>query len=58
MEEKYNDIKNTFYEEVENIYDTLPRNTAKIIIVDLNAQVCREPMYRPTIGRESLHEME
>jgi exonuclease III len=49
-EDKNNDIKSAYYEELENIYDTLPRNTVKIIIEDFNAEIGREPVYKPTIG--------
>lgn len=37
--------------------DSLPGNTAKVIIGDLNARVDREPVYKPTIGRESFYEV-
>lgn len=40
---------------LENAYDLLPGNTVKIIVGDFNAQIGREPHYRPTIGKESLH---
>lgn len=56
-EDKNNNIKNNFYEELENIYYTLLRNIVKIIIKDLNSPIGWESVYRPTIGRESLHEI-
>jgi hypothetical protein len=54
-EDKNNDVKSDFYESLENAYDSLPGNTIKIIVGDLNAQIGRESSYRPTIGQESLH---
>ncbi|KAL4152678.1 hypothetical protein QTP88_000511 [Uroleucon formosanum] len=54
-EQGNNDIKCEFYEELERIYDTQPRNCIKILMGDFNAQIGREPLYRPIIGRESLH---
>jgi len=54
-EDKNNDVKSEFYESLENAYDSLPGNTVKIIVGDLNAQIGREPNYRPTIGKESQH---
>jgi hypothetical protein len=38
------------------IYDSIPRRIKKIILGDFNAKVERENNFRPTIGRESLHE--
>lgn len=55
-EDKNNEIKSNFYENLENAYDSLPRNTVKIV-EDFNAQIGREPNYRPTIGQVSLHMM-
>jgi len=54
-EDKNNDVKNDFYESLENVYDSLPGNTIKIIVGDLNAQIGRESSHGPTIGQESLH---
>lgn len=54
-EDKNNDVNSDFYEEIENVYDTLPKNT--VITEDFIAQVGHEPIYRPIIGRESLHEI-
>ncbi|XP_060861781.1 craniofacial development protein 2-like [Metopolophium dirhodum] len=52
-EQENNDIKCEFYEELERIYDTQPRNCIKILMGDFNFQIGRESLYRPTIGLES-----
>lgn len=38
------------------IHDSIPRSTQTIILGDFNAKVRREDVFRPTIGRESVHE--
>jgi len=53
-EDKNNEVKSDFYEDLENAYDSLPGSTVKIIVGDLNAQIGRESSYRSTIGQESL----
>jgi len=54
-EERDDEKKNAFYDDLELLYDSLPRNSVKIIIRDLNAQIGRESHYKPTIGQNSLH---
>ncbi|CAN0605143.1 unnamed protein product, partial [Ectocarpus sp. 12 AP-2014] len=56
-EDNDDDIKDVFYEKLEKVYDDLPNNSIKIILGDLNAQVGKEAMYRPTIGPNSLHDI-
>jgi hypothetical protein len=55
-ENKDNDIKNSFYEELEQVFDQLPRYYMKILLGDLNAKVGREDIFKPIIGNESVHE--
>jgi len=55
-EEKGEDIKESFYEELDRVWDVIPNSCVKIVLGDFNAKVGREEMYQPTIGRESLHD--
>jgi hypothetical protein len=55
-EDKINDVKGSFYEEMERIFDKFPKFHMKILLVDLNAKVGREDIFKPTIGSDSLHE--
>jgi endonuclease/exonuclease/phosphatase family metal-dependent hydrolase len=49
-------IKDSFYEELEQVFDQFPRYHMKILLGDLNAKVGREDIFKPVIGNESLHE--
>lgn len=54
-EEKDGKTKDIFYDELEQVYNDTPRYAIKIILGDMNAKIERENIYRPTIGKESLH---
>jgi len=54
-EDKDDETKSTFYEKLQALLDRIPHRDVKILIGDFNAQVGREEMYRPTIGKHSLH---
>jgi hypothetical protein len=56
-EDKINDVKDSFYEELECIFDKFPKYHMKILLEDLNAKVGREDIFKPTIENESLHEI-
>jgi hypothetical protein len=56
-DDKIYDIKDTFYEEVEQAFNKFPRYQVKILLVDFNAKVGRKDNFKPTIGNESLHEI-
>jgi hypothetical protein len=55
-EDKIGDIKDSFYEELECVFDKLPEYHMKILLGDFNAKVGREDIFKLTIGYESLHE--
>jgi hypothetical protein len=54
-EDKIDDIKDGFYEELEQIFDKFPKYHMKILLGDFNAKVGREDLFKHTIGNESLH---
>jgi exonuclease III len=56
-EEKTDDIKDRFYDELEQVFDKFPKYPMKILLGDFNAKVSREDFFEPTIGNESLHEI-
>jgi len=55
-ENKDDETKDKFYDELERVVNSLPTHCINMIIGDLNAKVGRETMYRPTTGPDSLHE--
>jgi len=55
-EEKSDDSKDSFYEELEQVFDHFPKYHMKILLVDCNAKVGREDIFKLTIGNESLHQ--
>jgi hypothetical protein len=56
-EDKTDDVKHTFYEELERIFDKLHKFHTKIVLRDLNAKVGREDIFKSTTGKQSLHEI-
>ena len=55
-EEKSDDTNNSFYEELEQGFDHFPKYRAKILVVEFNAKLGREDIFKPTNGNESLHQ--
>jgi hypothetical protein len=55
-EDKDDDTKDSFYEELEQVFDRFPRYHMKILLGDFNAKVGRGDIFKPVIGNESLHE--
>jgi endonuclease/exonuclease/phosphatase family metal-dependent hydrolase len=53
---KNDDSKDSFYEELEQVFDHFPKYHMKILLGDFNAKLGREDVFKPTIGKESLHE--
>jgi exonuclease III len=49
-EDKTNDVKNRFYEELECVFDKFPKYHMKILLGDFNAKVGREDIFIPTTG--------
>ena len=55
-EERSDDSKDGFYEELEQVFDNFPKYHMKILLGDFNAKVGRENIFKPTTGNESLHQ--
>jgi exonuclease III len=56
-EDRTDDVKDSFYEELEHVFNKFPKYHMKILLGDFNATVGREDIFKPTIGNESLHEI-
>jgi len=55
-DEKSDESKDSFYEELEQVFDHFPKYHMKMLLGDFNAKVGRENIFKPTIGQESLHQ--
>jgi len=55
-EEKSNDSKDNFYEELDHVFDNFPKYHTKILFGGFNAKLGRENIFKPTIENESLHQ--
>jgi hypothetical protein len=54
-EDKDDDI-DSFYEELEQLFDQFPRYNMNILLGDITAKVGKEDVFKPIICNESLHE--
>ena len=55
-EEKSDDLKDSFYEELEQVFYHFPKYHMKILLGDFNAKVGKDNIFKPTIGDENLHQ--
>ena len=55
-EEKSDDSKNSFYEQLEQIFYPFPKYHMKILLGDFNAEVGRENIFKLRIGNGILHQ--
>jgi exonuclease III len=56
-EDKIDNVKHSFYEELECVFDKFPTYPMNILLGDFNAKVNREDIFKPTLGNESLHKI-
>jgi hypothetical protein len=56
-EDKIDDKMNSFYEELESVFDKFPKCYMKILLGDFNAKIGREDIFKPPTGNESLHKV-
>jgi len=55
-EEKSDDTKDSFLEELQQVFYHFPKYHMKILLGDFNAKVERENIFNLTIGNECLHQ--
>jgi exonuclease III len=56
-EDKTDDVKDGFYDELERVFDKFPKYHKNILLGDFNAEVGTEDIFKPKIGNESLDEI-
>jgi hypothetical protein len=49
-EDKTDDANDSFYEELERVFDKFPKYHMKILLLDFSAEVGRKYIFKPTIG--------
>jgi hypothetical protein len=49
-------MRDNFYEELEHVFDKSPEYHMKMLL-DFNAKLDREDIFKPTLRNESLHEI-
>ena len=54
-EEKIYDSKDSFYEDLEQVFNHFPKYHMKILLRYFKAKGGREKIFKPTNGNESLH---
>jgi len=53
---KSDESKDSFYDELEQVFDHFTKYHMKMLLEDFNAKVGRASIFKPTIGQESLHQ--
>jgi len=53
---KSDDLQDSLYEELEQIFHHFPKYHMRILLEDFNAKLRREDIFKPTIGNDSLHQ--
>jgi hypothetical protein len=43
--------------DLENVFNTFPKYSMTILLGDFDVKVGREEIFKPAIGKESLHEI-
>jgi exonuclease III len=56
-EERSDDSKYSFYEELEGVFYHFRKHRMKILLGDFNAKMGRKDAFKPTTGTESLHQV-
>jgi exonuclease III len=56
-EDKTNDVKESFYKELEHVFDKFSKYHMKILLGDSNAKLGNEDIFKLTTGNVSSHEI-
>jgi exonuclease III len=51
-EDKSDDVKDSFCEELGRVFDQFPRYNMKILLGDFNAKIDKEDIFKPTIKKQ------
>jgi hypothetical protein len=56
-EDKSDDVKDSFCEEVGRVFDQFPMYDIKILLGNFNAKVVKEDIFKPTTGNENSYKI-
>jgi hypothetical protein len=56
-EDKIDDVKDSFYEELECVFGIFSKKHTQVLLGDFSAKLWSENIFKPIIGSESLHEI-
>jgi hypothetical protein len=56
-EDKTNNMKDSFYDEIERVFHNFPKYPTKILLRYISAIAGIEHFFKPTIGNVGLHEI-
>jgi hypothetical protein len=56
-EDKTDDVKSSFFEKLESVFDKIPKYHMRILLGDFNARVGSEDIFKLTTGNESLYKI-
>jgi hypothetical protein len=56
-EDETDHVKDSFYEDLERVFDKFPKYHMKILLRDFSAKVSKEDVFKPIIGNRSLNEI-
>jgi hypothetical protein len=54
-EDKIDDVKDSFYKELEHVFSKFPKYHTKILLGEFNSKVGKKKLFKWTIGTESSH---
>jgi exonuclease III len=57
-EDKSNDVKDSFYEELECVFDNFPRYDMKMLLGDFNVKIGRKDIFKLITRNESSHKID
>jgi hypothetical protein len=56
-EDKIDYMKDSFYEELERVFEKFPKCQTEILLGDFSSKVGREDVFKPTVANDSLHKI-
>jgi hypothetical protein len=57
IEDKIDDVKETFYNELEYVFEKFPKYYIEILLGYYSNKERREDIFKPTIGNDNLHKI-